>query len=102
MNEAEDDFSLLPTDLDLLRLQQLENSNEEGRVESENEVWVAIRYATSPLKAKSWQWCSWSLLVNCPGIPPKGSPYEFKRLAALLEYLKQLEGDRVKNRSKGE
>lgn len=98
MNDADDDFSLVPTELDSLRLEQLEQSGKEGRVESENTVWIVLRYVAGPEKMKSPSWCDWSLIVNCPWVPPRGAPYEFKNLRALRSYLDQLEMERKKAR----
>lgn len=95
MNDEDDDYSLTPTELDKIRLEQLNQTQKDGRVEAENRTWVAVFYeAKGPLKMADWQWCSWSLLVNCPGVQPKGTPYEFKNMKAMLTYLEQLEGER--------
>jgi hypothetical protein len=98
MNDAEDDFSLVPTELDRLRLEQLDQSGQEGRVESENTTWIVLRYVTTPVKSKSPSWCDWSLIVNNPWVPARGAPYEFKNLKALLSFLDQLEAQRKKAR----
>jgi hypothetical protein len=98
MNDADDDFSLVPTELDRLRLEQLEQSGQEGRVEAENTVWIVLRYVATPEKAKAWNWFDWSLIVNCPWVPARGAPYEFKNLRAVLVYLEQLESERKKAR----
>lgn len=94
VNDAEDNsHGLVPTDLDLNRLEAVEASGE-GRVEAESGDWIAIRYPVSPEKAKSWKWCAWSLLVNCPGLPARSAPYELKNLKALLTFMAQLETER--------
>lgn len=92
MNDAEDSFdSLLPTELDLNRL-QIVDADQEGRVESENSAWVAIRYPVSVEKAKSWKWCAWSLIIIASSKhPPHASTYEFKTVKGMVAYLEQLE-----------
>jgi hypothetical protein len=90
MRNSEDNFTLIPSDLDTERLRALEV---DGRVEAENRTWVILRYPAS--EVKGWQWCEYSLIVNCMGIPPHPAPYEFKNLKALLSYLDQLEKQRL-------
>lgn len=94
MNEAEDNFTLIPNAIDLERLKAM---GEGGRVEAENRTWVILRYYAS--ETKGWQWCEFSLIVNCPGLPPHPTTYEFKFLKAALTYLEQLEQERLKNES---
>lgn len=94
MHESEDNYSLIPTELDLERVAALQV---DGRVEAENRTWVIIRYPAS--EVKGWQWCEYSLIVNCPGVPDNPAPYEFKNLKAALTHLEQLEQQRVKNES---
>jgi len=92
MDNSDDNFSLIPTELDLSRLNALQIN---GRVESENQVWVCLRY--QPSEIKGWRWCEYSLIVNCPGIAPHTAPYEFKNLKAMISYLEQLEKQRLAN-----
>lgn len=96
MNDAQDDFSITPTELDLERLRGLAVDH---NVVSENGVWTVIRYPVSREKAKCWKWCAFSLIVNCPGLPVRGGTYELKNLPALLSFMRQLEGERRKARS---
>ena len=93
MNDAENDYSFLPSELDLERLKAVDESKD-ARVESENHIWVALHYAAQPLKRSSWNWCPWSLVVNHPQLQAH-LPYEFRHLSALLIYLKQLESSRT-------
>jgi len=92
MNEMHDDHSLIPTDLDIARLAAMPV---DGRVESENQTWVCLRYPAMP--KKGWQWCEYSLIVNCPNVPAHPGTYEFKNLKSMVIYLQQLESVRKTN-----
>ena len=92
MLDAYDDISLIPTHLDLLRLEDIPV---DGRVEAENSAWVVLRY---PVKAQNPRWQPFSLLVNCPGVPPRSAPWEFKNLAGVLSFLRQLDEARLKQK----
>ena len=95
MNEADDDYTLIPTELDSIRLEQLNQSGKDGRVEAENHTWVAIFFeAKGPLKKADPRWCDWSLLVNCPGISARCGTAEFKNMQAMVTYLGALEEQR--------
>lgn len=91
----EDDCTLLPTPLDKNRLEALD-ACKEGRVESENCMWVVLKYNAGPAKAADPRWQPYSLIVNAPGVPAMAGPCEFKNLRALLAYLDQLESKRKK------
>ena len=93
MNGMNDEFSLLPSDLDMACLAAIPV---DGRVEAENQTWVCLRYPAKP--AKGWQWCEYSLIVNCPNVPAHGGTYEFKCLKGVVAYLQQLENVRKANR----
>lgn len=92
MNGAENDYSVLPTEYDVQQLQSISGSD--GRVEAENRTWVALYYTATPEKQKRWNWCPWSLIVNCPGLPARPAPYEFKNLSLMLTFMRQLESER--------
>lgn len=92
MNGQEDSaFTMFPTEVDRQRVKALEVN---GRMESENGLWVVIRY---PPKARSL-WCEYSLIINSPDLPPRPAPYELKNTKALLTFLEQLEEDRLKGK----
>lgn len=93
MNEMDDDFSLIPSDLDTARLASLPV---DGRVEAENQTWVCLRYP--PMPQKGWRWCEYSLIVNCPNVPAIPHTLEFKTLNGVTTYLEQLEALRKANR----
>jgi hypothetical protein len=93
MNGMNDEYSLLPSDLDMARLAGIPV---DGRVEAENQTWVCLRYPSKP--AKGWQWCEYSLIVNCPNVPAHGGTYEFKCLNGVVAYLQRLENVRKANR----
>ena len=90
MFDAQDDITLVPSDVDRLRLEDLAV---DGRMESENGTWIVLRYPENP--HKGWQWCAYTLIVNHPKLRPVMA--EMKNVNALLAYLSQLEGQRPKN-----
>lgn len=91
MQDTYDDLSLLPTALDMERLNQL---RPDGRVESESGFWVVLQYP--PMPGKGPRWCEFSLVVNHPQIVAIAHTLEFKNMTAVLAYLDQLELARKK------
>jgi hypothetical protein len=87
MNDAQDDYSLIPSPFDLERLNAL---LPDGRVESENKTWIVLRY---PAKADNPEWHEFTLCVNCPKLQAP-HPFELKKVEDLLELLGKLEGRR--------
>lgn len=88
MLDAQDDLTLLPSELDRSRLESLAV---DGRVESENGLWVVLRYPE--IHYKGWRWCAYTLIVNHPSLPPRMA--ELKNLNTVLAFLSQLETERL-------
>lgn len=88
-HDLHDDQSLIPSDLDLENLKSLEV---DGRMEAENGSWLVLRYPDLPYKG--WRWCQYTLIVNHPDLSGHPWPYELKNVGAVVEFLKQLEGER--------
>lgn len=95
MNGAEDDLSFLPTELDLIRLEQLQP--DKLGVLAESNTWTALRYP--PLPYKGWRWAEYVLVLHVP--PPPGFSWfydVFKTHKAIVSFLHQIEAARLKSR----
>ena len=87
VNNSEDGQSLLPTTLDLARLEDL---SVDGRMEAENKTWAVCRYPEKPIKGPMW--CCFTLILLHPQIGRQLA--DFKNTKALVSFLHQLETER--------
>ena len=82
--------SLIPTMLDRERLDSMVADES---VTGEYGTWTVCKY---PPKKDRPTWCEYTLLVNHPQLPGRGSGYELKNLKALFSFMDTLDGERKK------
>lgn len=89
MNDAYDDISFLPTELDQVRLREIAI---DGRVEAENGSWVVLRY---PPKLNDPLFKEFVLVMN-PQYVPTGDVMDLANIGIVIGYLTALEKRRKK------